>query len=95
MLFKLYRMKELNLWLDSYDDIYSDFDSRHYNRRRISEDFIHELRTEMKYRNMDAEHLVLFLPQSIRNEKSEKVILESLPVFFSSQFNFFFYEPNN
>ena len=42
-------MAELNLWLDSYDDIYSDFDSSHYLKRRISEDFLYELRTEMKY----------------------------------------------
>lgn len=29
-------MIEINLWLDSYDDMYSDFDSRQYEKRRIS-----------------------------------------------------------
>jgi len=36
-------MAELSLWLDSYDDIYSDFDARTLLKRRVSEDFIHEL----------------------------------------------------
>lgn len=30
-------MTEINLWLDSYDDMYSDFDSRQFEKRIISE----------------------------------------------------------
>ena len=59
-------MAELNLWLDSYDDIYSDFDSRHYLKRRISEDFLYELRTEMKYKEHHAGDMVLLLPQEAK-----------------------------
>jgi hypothetical protein len=43
-------MSEISLWLDNYDDIYSDFDSRHFLKRRISEDFLHELRLSKKYK---------------------------------------------
>jgi hypothetical protein len=82
-------MAELNLWLDSYDDIYSDFDSRHYLKRRISEDFLHELRTEMKYReHHHAGDMVLLLAQERRDEPAEKVIAKSLTDFFSAQFYF-------
>ena len=49
---KIFVMVEINLWLDSYDDIYSYFESRHYLKRRISEDFLHEFRTEMKYKEL-------------------------------------------
>jgi len=81
-------MTELNLWLDSYDDIYSDFDSRHYLKRRISEDFLYELRTEMKYKEPHAGDMVLLLPRERRNEEAEKLISNSLIDFFSSQFRF-------
>lgn len=81
-------MKELELWLDSYDDIYSDFDSRHYVKRRISEDFLHELRTEMKYKEHHASDMVLLLPQHCRDQTSEKIIADSLSDFFSNLFRF-------
>ncbi len=81
-------MAELNLWLDSYNDIYSDFDSRHYLKRRISDDFLYELRTEMKYKEHHAGDMVLLLPLERRDEPSEKIIADSLTDFFSSQFRF-------
>ena len=81
-------MAELNLWLDSYDDIYSDFDSRHYLKRRISEDFLYELRTEMKYNEHHAGDMVLLLPEQKRDETAEKIITNSLTDFFRSQFRF-------
>jgi hypothetical protein len=80
-------MIELNLWLDSYDDIYSDFDSRQYIKRRISEDFLHELRTEMKHKNDPADQLVLFLPSSSRDVLLEKSITESLADYFTYQYD--------
>jgi hypothetical protein len=82
-------MTELNLWLDSYDDIYSDFDSRHYLKRRISEDFLHELRTEIKYMKQHTGDMILLLPQEKRNEASEKIIADSLADFFSSRFQYY------
>lgn len=81
-------MAELNLWLDSYDDIYSDFDSRHYLKRRISEDFLHELRIELKYKERHAGDMILLLPQTQRDEAAEQVIAKSLTDFFSAQFYF-------
>jgi len=79
-------MSELSLWLDYYDDIYSDFDSRHYLRRRISEDFLHELRMAKKYKKERATDLLLLLPQDKREDESEKIIISSLKDFFTDQF---------
>ena len=67
-------MAELSLWLDSYDDIYSDFDSRHYLKRRISEDFIDELKASMKYKTEHPDTLLLLLPAQLRNEAVEESI---------------------
>ncbi len=81
-------MAELNFWLDSYDDIYSDFDSRHYLKRRISEDFLNELRTEMKYIEYHTGDMILLLPQEHRDEPAEKIIADSLTDFFIHQFQY-------
>jgi hypothetical protein len=75
-------MTELNLWLDYYDDIYSDFDSRHYLKRRISDDFLHELRTAVKYKTGHMNDLVLLLPVEKRDETTEQLITNSLKNFF-------------
>jgi len=75
-------MTELSIWLDYYDDIYSDFDSRHYLKRRISEDFLHELRMAKKYKRERVTDLLLFLPQEKREGNSEKMIINSLKDFF-------------
>lgn len=79
-------MTELSIWLDYYDDIYSDFDSRHYLKRRISEDFLHELRMAKKYKRERVTDLLLFLPQEKREGNSEKMIINSLKDFFTDQF---------
>lgn len=71
-------MAELSLWLDTYDDIYSDFDSRHYLKRRISEDFIDELRMSLKYRKDQPDALILLLPANQRHIDIEKEITMSI-----------------
>ncbi|HET9056732.1 MAG TPA: hypothetical protein VFN30_07785 [Chitinophagaceae bacterium] len=79
-------MTDINLWLDSYDDIYSDFDSRQYMKRRVSEDFLHELRSEMKYKGHRADNIMLLLPSEKRNENIEKIIRASISNFLNNQF---------
>jgi hypothetical protein len=65
------------LWLDSYNDIFSDFDSRPYNKRATSSDFLEEA----KRASMDKEdkiNLQLFLPAEKRDVHNEKVIKDRL-----------------
>ena len=76
-------MSELSLWLDYYDDIYSDLDSRHYGKRRISDDFLYELRNALKYKETRTNDLIFLLPADKRNEENEKVITGSLKEFFA------------
>ncbi len=81
-------MAELSLWLDYYNDIYSDFDSRHYLKRRVSEDFLDELRSAMKYRMGHFDRLELLLESKKRDEQLEGVIIKSLNEFFSNRYKF-------
>lgn len=43
-------MAELNLWLDSYYNVYAYFDSRRYIEGRISEYFFYTNSAEMKFK---------------------------------------------
>jgi len=79
-------MAELSLWLDYYDDIYSDFDSRQFVKRRISEDFLFEVRNAFKYKAERVNDLVLLLPEARRNEQNESIIIGSLKKFFRERF---------
>jgi hypothetical protein len=76
----------LSLWLDYFDDIYSDFDSRHYLKRRVSEDFLYELKNALKYKEERVNDLLLLVPQEKRDEPLEKIIADSLKEFFADQF---------
>ncbi|HYM94203.1 MAG TPA: hypothetical protein VET23_08695 [Chitinophagaceae bacterium] len=79
-------MAELSLWLDYYDDLYSDFDSRYYLKRRVSKDFLYELRNALKYKKERVTDLLLLLPQEKRDEPNEKAIAGSLRDFFATQY---------
>ncbi len=81
-------MNEIKLWLDSYDDIYSDFDSRHYLKRRISEDFLDELQNELKNDKLIEGNIILLLPTHKRDEIAEKTIANSITTYFNKQFDF-------
>lgn len=66
-------MAEISIILDTYDDIFSDFDPRPYNERALSEDFIREAKRAARDRDAGT-GLRLLIPQSVRNEKSEALI---------------------
>ncbi len=81
-------MQDVKLWLDSYDDIYSDFDSRQYHKRRISEDYLDELRNELKISEKFDGNIILLLPKSKRAEASEIIIAKGLSAYFIKQYEF-------
>ena len=82
-------MAELSLWLDSYDDIYSDFDSRKYHKRRLSEDFVDELKSSLEYSTGPIHKLLLLLPPEQRKYDIEKEIVASLKDHFHHHFTIF------
>lgn len=88
-------MVELSLWLDTYDDIYSDFDSRSYLKRRISEDFIDELRMSLKYRKDQPDALILMLPGSQRHADIEKEITISIHEQIKDRLNMLLHKVRN
>lgn len=79
-------MAELSLWLDSYDDIYSDFDARTLLKRRVSEDFIHELGIAFRRREENTDLLILQVPVAVRNTEDERLITERLKNHFNHEY---------
>lgn len=80
---------DISLWLDDYDDIYSDFDSRNYQKRRISADFIDELGMALKNKNGSINDLVLLLPSEKRDSYTELKIAQSLKSYFNRQLSIY------
>jgi len=73
----------LSIWLDTYDDIFSDFDSRDYPERALSDDFIHEARKMIKEKPDGQVELKLLMPEALRNPKTETIITNSIHRQFS------------
>jgi hypothetical protein len=68
--------------LDSYDDIFSDFDPSPYERRLLSDDFLSELRRRHAEKRK-GEFVVNFtLPASLRSEKTEALVRKRIKDYF-------------
>ena len=82
---RLLQLSEISLWLDSYEDIFSDFDSRPYNQRALSGDFL----TEAKKASLDKDskiELKLLVPKKKINKKYEDMIVRRLKEHFNKHF---------
>lgn len=72
----------VSLSLNSYDDIFSDFDPRHYSQRSLSDDFLSEAK-KAAFEKGDAIELRFLVPAGIRNMSSETIIRKRLKDHFS------------
>ncbi|MCC6584168.1 MAG: hypothetical protein IT271_10730 [Chitinophagales bacterium] len=73
---------EISIWLDSYNDIFSDFDSRPLSERTVSDDFLTEVRKVCDEKSRNKIHLKLSIPENQRNTDDEKVIIKRLHLYF-------------
>jgi hypothetical protein len=80
-------MSELSIWLDTYDDLYSDFDPRPYGKRLVSHDFINELKRNMHEISGGPVQLGLFIPEAARKREAETEIVTSLQNYFIKNLN--------
>jgi hypothetical protein len=75
---------EISIWLDSYNDIFSDFDSRPFSERTVSDDFLSEVRKVCDEKSRDKIHLKLSVPEKMRNTDDEKIIIKRLHLYFKN-----------
>jgi hypothetical protein len=81
----LLKTASASMILDTYDDIFSDFDPRPYKERVISDDFLSEAKKETLEHESGRVLLQLMIPQAVRNESNERLIIERLRAFHKSE----------
>jgi hypothetical protein len=68
----------VSLVLESYNDIFSDFDPRNYSERALSDDFLIECKRAVRDKPSEGFELRLMMPESKRNIASELKIKRRL-----------------
>lgn len=72
------REGNISLILDSYDDLFSDFDPRPYSEKALSDDFKHECTKAARDKEKNGFELRLLVPQAKRSLKDEILIKRRL-----------------
>jgi len=80
---ELLAKSEISLHLDTYDDIFSDFDPRPYHQRAISVDLIDETRRAIRDKTDGQLTLRFLAPAKLRNTHHEHLIKRRLHEHFS------------
>jgi prenyltransferase beta subunit len=84
---RLYHSSEIALKLDSYQDIFSDFDARPYHQKALSQDFLAETKRASVDKRFDILELKMLIPKSKSNKKHEEIIKKRLRTHFKRHFN--------
>jgi hypothetical protein len=71
---ELMKNSQISLWIEEYDDIFSDFDSRPYSERALSGDFLHEAKNASRDKPWGGIELRLMVPEKKRDKKKESLI---------------------
>ncbi len=73
---------EISIWVDTYDDVFSDFDSRPYDNRELSDDFLTEVRKMVRSNAPGKVELKFHLMEDQRDEYTEMIIVSNLRTHF-------------
>jgi hypothetical protein len=83
---KLLQLSEISLVLDTYDDIFSDFDPRTYDKRTLSDDFLTELKRATRSNKSGVIELNFLIPVEQRKEETENKIKKRLREYFKKHY---------
>lgn len=75
----------LHIALDTYDDIFSDFDPTEYAKRALSDDFIKEIQKRYAETKKGDIELRFTVPKAMRSIKTEAIIKKRLKDYFRDQ----------
>jgi len=75
---KTVQFSEIVLAIDTYDDIFSDFDARPYSSRAISQDFLEETERASRDKIYEELELKFIIPKHQRNINQETIIKKRL-----------------
>ncbi len=78
--------KTVTLWIDSYNDIFSDFDPRPFSDRAISEDFLSQLKKVSRESSQGVSIVKILVPEGNQKEEHERAIRKKLEDYFTSEY---------
>lgn len=87
-------ISEINFSLDSYEDLFSDFDPRPYNKKALSDDFLSEAKRAVRDNIPERIDLKLFVPKKKRNFSDEFIIKRRLREHFKKHYELLKIERN-
>jgi hypothetical protein len=79
---KMITMFEVSLILDTYEDLFSDFDPRPFSQRALSFDFLSEMQRATREDVNGVVELKLMIPEALRNSSEENLIKKRLKEHF-------------
>jgi len=82
---KLLKLSKISLILDTYDDIFSDFDPRPYDERGLSDDFLSEAKKAVTEKPSGIIELKFLIPATKRNITDETIIKNRLIEYFNNK----------
>ncbi|MBN3039927.1 MAG: hypothetical protein JW867_02245 [Candidatus Omnitrophica bacterium] len=71
-------LKEISLVIDSWDDVFSDFDPRPLNERTVSGDFVEELKKRYRETQRGTFIINIYAPVFLKNVESERMVTQRL-----------------
>jgi len=74
----LQSLKEIDIAIDTWDDIFSDFDPSPFSERTLSEDFIVELKKRYRETRKGNFAVAIFAPASLKDPKAESTVIQRL-----------------
>jgi hypothetical protein len=78
-------ISEVVLWIDSYSELFSDFDPRPVADRLVSDDFVNQVKHAAKEIPQKLHVLKLLVPENTRKPDEEVIISRKLGAYFSYQ----------
>lgn len=75
-------LAEISIWLDTYDDVFSDFDPRPYAERTLSDDFLQAVQKEVRANPAGRFEVKLLIPAKLRQPETERIIAGRIAAYF-------------
>lgn len=79
-------LREIAIVIDTWDDIFSDFDPRPLSERTVSGDFLEEMKKRYRETRRGTYLMTFLVPQVLKNEESERMIVQRLKKHFKYMF---------
>jgi hypothetical protein len=84
---KLLQMSEISLILDTYDDLFSDFDPRTLDKRALSDDLLAEIKRATREKKSGVIELNFLIPSEQRKGDKETIIKKRLREHFKKHYD--------